>query len=137
MIHSAYDDREMGARVLIVEDDTDTATSTATLLSLFGYRVQIANDGPQALTAAPRWRPEVVLLDIGLPVMDGYQVAIRLRQEEACRGAVIIAVTGHGRPEDRQRCRAAGIHHHLLKPVDLRVLLSLLARSVATSVAHA
>jgi len=115
-------------RILVVEDDADSAASMAKLLELFGYQVQVARDGPQALDAACRWRPECVLLDLGLPAMDGFEVARRLRQLPGCRDSVLIAVTGYGRPEDRQRSSAVGIDHHLLKPVDSGALLSLLSR---------
>jgi two-component system CheB/CheR fusion protein len=83
----------------------------------------------EAITAALRWRPEFVLLDIGLPDIDGYQVAARLRQEASCQDTVLIAVTGYGRPEDRQRSREAGIDHHLVKPVDPGLLPALLVHA--------
>jgi CheY-like chemotaxis protein len=123
----------VGARILVVEDNADSAESLAKLLELFGHELQVARDGPQAIALALRWRPEFVLLDLGLPAMDGYEVAIRLKQEATCREAVIIAVTGYGQPEDRQRSRAAGIDHHLLKPANPDVLLALLTGSEAAS----
>jgi CheY-like chemotaxis protein len=122
-----------GARILVVEDHADSAESMARLLELFGHQVQIARDGPQAIAAARRWRPAFVLLDLGLPAMDGYELADRLRKEAACQDTVIIAVTGCGQPEDRRRSRAAGIELHLLKPVEPALLLSLLSRSAAVS----
>ena len=73
-------------------------------------------------------RPDIVLLDIGLPGMDGYQVAIRLRDEEACKDTVIIAVSGYGQEDDRRRARAAGFDHHLVKPIDHEALLELIDR---------
>jgi CheY-like chemotaxis protein len=83
-----------------------------------------------------RWRLEFILLDLGLPAMDGYEVARRLRQEAACRETVVLAVTGYGQAEARQRSRAAGIDHHLLKPVDPAALLALLSRPEAVSSAE-
>jgi CheY-like chemotaxis protein len=117
-----------GTRVLVVDDNVDTVESMARLLKLHGHEVQTACDASEAIAAALSWRPEVVLLDLGLPDMDGYQVALRLRQEASCQGTVIIAVTGYGRPEDRRQSREAGIDLHLLKPVDPGVLLRLLAQ---------
>jgi CheY-like chemotaxis protein len=120
-------------RILVVEDYKDTATSMAKLLELFGHKVLIAHDGPEAMAAALRWRPECILLDIGLPTIDGYEVATRLRQAAACRNTLIIAVTGYGREDDFQRSRAAGIDHHLLKPVSPSVLRSLLSQAEPVS----
>ena len=99
----------------------------ARLLKLLGHDVATAHDGPEAIEAAREHRPEFVLLDIGLPGMDGYEVAARLRREECCRDAVIIAVSGYGQDEDRRRSREAGFDHHLVKPLDHDALLSLLA----------
>jgi CheY-like chemotaxis protein len=120
---------QVRARILVAEDYVDTAESMAKLLRIFGHEVQVAHDGPQAIATALSWRPEVVLLDIGLPTKDGYEVARQLRQEPTCRDIVIIAVTGYGQEVDLQRGRAAGIDHHLLKPVESSVLLPLLSRS--------
>jgi CheY-like chemotaxis protein len=117
-----------GTRVLVVDDSVDTVESTARLLKLHGHEVQTACDASEAIAAALRWRPEFVLLDLGLPDIDGYQVALRIRQEASCQGTVLIALTGYGQPEDRQRSRAAGIAYHLLKPVDPGELLALLSR---------
>jgi CheY-like chemotaxis protein len=86
----------------------------------------VVNDGLAALDAARHQRPEVVLLDIGLPGLDGYQVARRLR-EEVGLDALLVAMTGYGQPEDRRRSREAGIHHHYVKPVEPMVLRELLA----------
>jgi CheY-like chemotaxis protein len=137
MIPHMCDDREAGARILVVEDNADTAESMARILELFDHAVRIAGNGPQAIAVAQRWHPEFILLDLGLPAMDGYEVAIRLRREEWCLETVIIAVTGHGQARDRQRSRESGIDHHLLKPVDLEVLLSLLSQPAGGLAAHA
>ncbi len=128
MTHRTSDDREVAARILVVDDHSDAAESMTRLLHLYGHEVQVAHDGPQAVATALCWNPEFILLEIGLPAMDGYEVAIRLKREASCEKAVLIAVTGYGQPEDRQKSRAAGIDHHLLKPVDPCVLRSLLSR---------
>ena len=122
-----------GARVLVVDDNADTVESLARLLKIHGHEVQTACDGSEAIAAALRWRPDFVLLDRGPPGIDGYQVAARLRQEASCQKTVIIAVTGYGLPKDQQQSHTAGIDFHLLKPVDIGVLLALLLHSdVAT-----
>lgn len=117
-------------RILVVDDNADVAETTAAMLSLSGHAVCTAADGPQALARAAEFEPEVVLLDIGLPQMDGYEVARRLRQLPQARGAWLVAVTGYGQPADRQRGREAGFDAHLLKPVDPQVLEDLIQRAV-------
>ena len=115
------------APILVVEDDRDMAETTARLLNLFGHQVQVARDGYEAIELARRDRPRYVLLDIGLPGIDGYEVALRLRRE--CRDPLlIIAITGYGQMSDIARAREAGIDHHMLKPTDLTALLPLLSR---------
>jgi CheY-like chemotaxis protein len=103
----------------------------ARLLRMVGYEVQVANDGPDAIARAHCQPPEFILLDIGLPGMDGYQVARSLKQNGPAIGAVIIAISGYGTSEDRERAREAGIDHHLVKPVDPSALLAMLSRSQA------
>jgi PAS domain S-box-containing protein len=115
------------SRVLVVDDMKDTARAMAKVLRLLGHDVQVAHDGPSAIEAARAQRPEVVMLDIGLPGMDGYEVARRLRQEDCCKDAAIIAVSGYGQDEDRRRSKKAGFDHHLVKPIDQFTLASLLA----------
>jgi CheY-like chemotaxis protein len=104
-------------RVLIVEDHIDTGNTLALVLRVWGHEVHLTRDGLAGLRAAQAMQPDAVLLDIGLPAMDGWTVAERL-----CRSMpkkpLLIAVTGYGKPEDRQRSRDAGIDHHLVKPVD-------------------
>jgi len=114
-------------RVLVVEDNLDAAESLATLLRVWGHDVRVAHDGLQALEVAREQRPEVVLLDIGLPSLDGYQVARRLREDVGLDTSLLVAMTGYGQPEDRRRSREAGIHHHFVKPVEPMVLRNLLA----------
>jgi PAS domain S-box-containing protein len=114
-------------RVLIVDDNRDAAESLADLLRHLGGRVEVAHDGPAALAAAGRFRPAVVLLDIGMPGTDGYEVARRLRADPDQRGLVIVALTGWAQDEDRRRSRAAGFDHHLAKPVAADTLRAVLA----------
>jgi CheY-like chemotaxis protein len=116
-----------GSRVLVVDDNIDTARGLAKLLKLLGHDVRVAHDGPAALEAARAHRPEVILLDIGLPAMDGYEVVRRLRTEDCCKHSLIVAISGYGQDEDRSRSRAAGFDQHLVKPVDYDVLMSLFA----------
>jgi PAS domain S-box-containing protein len=118
---------DSAARVLIVDDNADLAQSTAELLKLSGHDVQTAYDGPSAIEAARAYRPDVILLDIGLPGMDGFDVAGRLRQEQELENTVIIAISGYAEKVDRSRSREAGFDHHLVKPVDFNILLTLLA----------
>ena len=115
-------------RVLVVDDNVDTAAGMAKLLKLSGHDVRIAHSGEEALKAAHEHRPEVLLLDIGLPGMDGYELASRLRQEECGRDAVLIAVSGYGEEQARHRSEKAGFNHHLVKPVNFDALLVVLNR---------
>jgi CheY-like chemotaxis protein len=115
-------------RILVVDDNVDTANGMSRLLTRLGQHVHTAHDGPSALDEARMFQPEFVLLDIGLPGMDGYQVARRMR-ETGRTDAVIIAVSGYGREEDRRRSKDAGIDHHLVKPVDVEALVALIGRS--------
>jgi signal transduction histidine kinase/ActR/RegA family two-component response regulator len=115
-------------RILVVDDHHDAGDSLATLLRLLGHQVRVAYDGLAALDAVKAFRPEVVLLDIGMPGMDGFEVASRLRQDPALERLLIVALTGYGRDEDLRRSAAAGFDAHLVKPVDVGVLNTLLAQ---------
>ena len=115
-----------GYRVLIVDDNSDAAESLGLMLSLQGYDVRTAGDGEQAIAVAGEYRPDVVVLDLGLPRMSGLEVGRRIRQESWGRGMTLIACTGWGQPEDQQRSSEAGFNHHMVKPVDLDLLLTLL-----------
>ena len=106
-------------RVLIVDDHVDSAELLAALLEVDGHSVQMAHDGRAALSAALAFGPDFVLLDIGLPGLDGYHVIQELRGMPGVAEATIVATTGYGRDEDRARCLAAGFDEHLTKPVDL------------------
>jgi signal transduction histidine kinase len=114
-------------RVLVVDDNVDAAESLAMLLGLLGHETAVAHTGPDALRQAPAFRPDVVVLDIGLPGMNGYEVARALRADEASAGAVFVALTGWGAEEDRRRSREAGFDVHLTKPVEPRHLEELFA----------
>ena len=113
-------------RLLVVDDNKDAAESMSMLLEMWGHEVAFAFDGPSALETAQQWQPEAVFLDIGLPGMDGYEVAERLRELPQARDAVLIAITGYGQDDDRLRSRRAGIDHHLVKPVAPDALRSLI-----------
>lgn len=116
-----------GCRVLAVDDNVDAVRSLAALLKMSGHEVRIAYDGPSALEAARAMRPDVMLLDIGLPGLTGYEVAEQVRQDEALRNIVLVALTGYGRAADRQLSTQAGFDHHLVKPADFREVEKILA----------
>jgi two-component system CheB/CheR fusion protein len=113
-------------RVLVVDDITDSAESLARLLRRWGHEVHLAHDGPSALSAARSTAPEIVLLDIGLPGMDGYEVARQLRQDPDQSTTVLVALTGYSQLTDRQQTHDAGFDEHLIKPVDTTLLRTLL-----------
>jgi PAS domain S-box-containing protein len=116
-------------KILVVDDSVDGAEMLATALSAKGYDTRVAHDAAVALRIAADFRPDVALLDIGLPVMDGYELAARLRELPDLNGMKLIALTGYGQESDRQRSREAGFDHHLVKPVDLLMLESVVAES--------
>ena len=119
-------------RVLVVDDNLDAATSLASLLRTFGHDVLLAHDGVSALHAALEYGPEVVLLDIGLPDVNGYEVAKSIRQQPALTNVVLVAVTGYGQESDRQHSREAGFDHHLVKPTDFGKVASILSAVAET-----
>ncbi len=114
-------------RILVVDDNRDSAESLGALLQLLGHDIHLAYDGQTALEAARSLRPQVVVLDIGMPGMSGYEVARRLRQQAEFRTLPLVALTGWGQEEDRRRSEEAGFNYHVVKPVDLDVLGKLLA----------
>jgi PAS domain S-box-containing protein len=114
-------------RIVVVDDNIDAAESLAMLLRLQGHEVSVAHDGAAALQLTTSTQPELVFLDIGMPGMDGNEVARRLRQHPQLTGLVLVAVTGWGAPEDRRRTAEAGFDHHLVKPVEPRAIHALLA----------
>ncbi len=114
-------------RILVVDDNADAADSLARLLEISGHETAVAYDGEVALKTAETFGPDVVLLDIGLPEIDGYEVARRIRARPRVRDAMLVALTGWGQEDDRRKSRESGFDHHLVKPVDLRTLRELLA----------
>jgi PAS domain S-box-containing protein len=115
-------------RVLIVDDNRDSAESLAMLLEITGNKTFVAHDGLEAVEAAEQHRPDVMLLDIGLPKLDGHEVGRRIREQPWGKDIVVIALTGWGQEEDRRKSQEAGFNGHLVKPVDYDELLALLAR---------
>jgi PAS domain S-box-containing protein len=115
-------------RVLIIEDNPDARSALRALLEVWGHRVEVAEDGPRGFEAALAMRPDVVIVDIGLPGLDGYHVAQGLRAALGDGGAFLVALTGYGQPDDRRRALEAGFDVHLVKPVDPDVLAETLAR---------
>ena len=114
-------------RILVVDDNQDSASSMTLLLELQGHAVWVANSGQEALDAATARNPDVILLDIGMPGMNGYEVARSLRSQPAFAQTLLVAITGYGRASDLEQTRAAGFDHHLVKPIDYDKLQSLLA----------
>ena len=121
-------------RILVVDDFHDSADSLAALLRLLGHEVRVAYDGPAALAMADAFQPEAALLDIGMPGMDGIELAKQLRQQRSSKELLLIALTGYGRDEDKRRSLEAGFDSHLVKPVDLPALNALLAEHVPARV---
>jgi CheY-like chemotaxis protein len=113
-------------RVLVVEDNTDSAETLAAMLDIMGHEAHIAHDGQEGLAEVARLNPSVVLLDIGLPGMTGFEVAEQLRSSNSNHSLMLIALTGYGSDTDRARAKAAGFDHHLVKPVDFGILEKLL-----------
>jgi signal transduction histidine kinase/DNA-binding response OmpR family regulator len=119
-------ERPVARRILIVDDYPLVAESLMRVLALAGHQVRIAHDGPAALEAIPTFQPEVIVLDIGLPGMNGYDLARQIRSEAASNSVTLIAATGYGQTDDRRRAHEAGFDHHLTKPVDCAALLELI-----------
>jgi CheY-like chemotaxis protein len=118
------------ARIVVVDDDRDTTAMMRALLQLSGHEVETAHDGMAALETVARFAPHVVLLDIGIPGMDGYAIARRLRERPDGAKLVLIALTGYSQTEQIAAMRAAGFDHHLAKPIDLNVVRRLIAQAV-------
>jgi CheY-like chemotaxis protein len=117
-----------GTRVLVVDDNVDAAHMLRDFLEALGHEPAIAHDGPAALELASSFKPDIAVLDIGLPVMNGYELARRLREQLGADKLRLIAVTGYGQDSDRARAREVGFEHHLIKPIELDALLSLLGK---------
>jgi CheY-like chemotaxis protein len=114
-------------RILVVDDNYDSALSLAMMLSIMGHETRTAHDGESALETAETFLPEVILLDIGLPKLNGYEVAQRIRERPWGASMFLIAVTGWGQDEDRQRSSEVGLNVHMVKPVEPSELEKLLA----------
>jgi len=114
-------------RILVVDDNVDGVETLSRLLRLMGNEVRTAHDGQEALEAAEAFRPDVAVLDIGLPTIDGYEAARRLREQPWGRDMILVALTGWGQDEDRRRSQEAGFDHHLVKPVNAKALREALA----------
>jgi CheY-like chemotaxis protein len=115
--------------VLVVDDNVDAAEMLAEVLRAGGHLVSVAHDGPSALALIEHFHPELALLDIGLPVMDGFDLAQRMKARLKDAAPMFVAVTGYGRPADRARTKQVGFDEHLVKPVDLE-RLGVIVRSV-------
>jgi two-component system, sensor histidine kinase len=126
----------MPTRVLVVDDDADSTMLIATMLRHRSYDVREAYNGPEALAIAEEFRPSVAVLDLGLPGMDGCELATRLRQLPDLSGIGLIAVTGHGTDRDRQKTSAAGFHKHLVKPVSYAMVSNAVGEVCADIASH-
>lgn len=115
-------------RILVADDNQDAATSLALLLKIMGHETRTAHDGLEALDAAAAFRPDVTLLDIGMPKLNGYEACRRIRQQAWGEGMVLIALTGWGQEDDKRQAQEAGFDHHMTKPVDPAALDKLLVR---------
>ena len=115
-----------GLRLLVVDDNQDAAESLAALLGFLGHEVRVAHDGASALATAAGYRPRLVFLDLGMPGMDGFEVARRMRRLPGLEDTVLVALTGWGQRDDRRRTEQAGFDHHFVKPVELDTLEALL-----------
>jgi CheY-like chemotaxis protein len=113
-------------RILVVDDNEDSGATLATWLQITGHEVNRLRDGNDLLAVVEAFRPEAILMDIGLPGMNGYELARQLRADNRFDKILLIAITGYGSPEDRQQSRDAGFNAHLVKPAELEVLLQLL-----------
>jgi len=120
-------------RVLVVDDNHDAGDSLAMLLEMLGAQVQVARSGAEAIEAFPGYQPSLVLMDIGMPGMDGYEAARTLRSRFPAQRTLLVALTGWGQEDDRRRASEAGFDHHLVKPAEIEALEQLLASIQATS----
>jgi DNA-binding response OmpR family regulator len=121
-----HPEHEAGGRILVVDDNPDAADSLARLLADDGHEVRVARDAEEAMREAVSFRPDTVVLDIGLPDVSGYEIARRIRKELWGQAVRLVALTGWGQEEDRRRSREAGFDEHVIKPIDPAALLTLL-----------
>lgn len=129
--------RRKGGRILVVDDNRDAADLLAAALADFGHTVRVAYDGPSALALLEVFLPQLALLDLGLPVMDGYELARRLRADARLGGVCLVAVTGYGERKDREASQAAGFDEHLVKPVNLPDIERVIQKLIGANPAHA
>jgi len=123
-------------RLLVVDDNADAANLLTDMLAELGFEVKVALDGISALATAQAYRPDAVLLDIGLPVMDGYEVASCMRRVEGLSSVKLIAVTGWGQETDRRRSVEAGFDEHLVKPVEMEQICEVIKRLLPVGAGH-
>jgi len=116
-------------RILVVDDNRDAATMLAMMLRLFGNEVSVANDGLEAIQVAEEARPDVILMDIGMPRLNGYEACRRIREQPWGADMLLVALTGWGQDEDKRKTRDAGFDHHLVKPVEPQALQELLSQT--------
>jgi signal transduction histidine kinase len=120
-----------GARILVVDDNRDAADSLGVLLRALGADVRVAHGGDEALSIAAQWQPQIAILDVGMPGMDGCELASRLRADPRHEDLLMVALTGWGQPADRERIAAAGFAHHFLKPLDITLLVEAVSSSLS------
>lgn len=123
--------KDEALKILVVDDNVDSACSRGKLLVIWGYVTRVAHNGLDAIGAALEFQPDVAMLDIGLPGMNGYEVARRMKTEAALEGTMLIAVTGYGMEEDRRHAAQAGFHKHITKPIDLKALRQFLQQRLS------
>ena len=128
--------RTAARRVLVVDDHRDSANLLAKLLTKAGHETKVAYDGLEAIEAAEQWRPQVVLLNIGMPTLDGHEAARRIRRQPWGQNMLLFAVTSDGRAEDFQKSKGAGFDRHLVKPLDCNFLFELLTDGSSVVVAN-
>ncbi len=119
-------------RILVIDDNCDVADALGMMLSIEGHTVQIANSGHEALALADRYVPDIAFLDIGMPEMDGYEVAGLLREKLSAKPPLLVALSGYGSALDRERSRAAGFDAHVTKPLDISKLRDLVDQACST-----
>jgi two-component system CheB/CheR fusion protein len=119
-------------RILVIEDNIDVAESLSDALEMEGYQTVVAHDGPSGIEKARSFHPEAILCDIGLPEMDGYEVARRMRADESLQGVFLIALSGYARPQDVEAAIQAGFDEHVRKPADLHELEEVLEHHFAS-----
>ena len=130
-IDSAPGESTQPRRVLLVDDSVDAAEAMSMLLETLGHEIRVMHDGPSALAMVDDFAPDVVILDIGLPGMDGFEVARQMRMRAATKAALMIALTGYGADSDKKQAHDAGFDHHLVKPVSFTAIETLIAESLS------